>query len=274
MLSRYSVLEGYSILEFIKIIKKSASESNFALEYIYEMNVVFSKIILRKRGYIRKQGVFMESNLLQKLGDKSITKEQLFQKVKQNKDLIPEILSGISSTKASIRYGCGKILMDLSEEQPEQLYPSMNLFITLLDSKYRILTWNAICIIANLTKVDKEKKFEANFEKYYSFLENDYMVTVANVVGNSGKIALAKPHLTKRIVEKLLMVEHISTTPHLTEECKRVITEHVIRTFDMFFPQIEKKEKVISFVKKHLDSSRKTLRTEAENFLEKWSKTV
>jgi hypothetical protein len=153
----------------------------------------------------------MESDLLQKLGDKSITKEQLLQKVRQKSNLIPEIISGISSVKPTIRYGCGKILMDLSEEQPEQLYPYMDFFISLLDSKYRILTWNAMCIIANLTKVDRQNKFDSIFEKYYHFLKDEYLVTVANVVGNSGKIALAKPHLTTQIVEKLLTIENIST---------------------------------------------------------------
>jgi len=216
----------------------------------------------------------MESRLLQKLGDKSLTKEQLLEKVRHNYDLIPELLSGISSSKPTIRYGCGKILMDLSEEKPEKLYPYMNFFINLLESKYRILTWNTIIIIANLTKIDKENKFDTIFEKYYSFLDNEYMVTVANVVGNSGKIALAKPHLTQKITDKLLTVEHISTTPHLSEECKRVITEHAIKSFDMFFPQIKQKDKVISFVKKHLKSSRKTLRSESENFLKKWDQSV
>lgn len=213
----------------------------------------------------------MESDLFQKLADKSITKEQLFKKVIQNDELIPELLKGISSPKPAIRYGCTKILMDLSEEKPEQLYPYMDFFISLLESKYRILTWNAIIIIANLTKVDTDNKFDDIFEKYYSLLDNEYMVTVANVVGNSGKIALAKPYLTNQIVEKLLMVEKISTTPHLSSECKRVIAEHAIITFNLFFPQIKQKEKVLSFVKKHLKSSRKTLQMESENFLRKWS---
>lgn len=212
----------------------------------------------------------MQRSWLEKLADKSITKEQLFKKVRQNQSLLPEIINGISSPQPTIRYGCGKILMDLSEEQPQYLYPYMDFFITLLESKYRILTWNATIIIANLTKVDTEKRFDVIFEKYYSLLDNDYMVTVANVVDNSGKIASAKPYLTKQIAEKLLSVENISTTPHLSKECKRVIAEHAIKTFDQFFPQIEQKEKVFSFVKKQLKSSRKTLRMKAENFVKKW----
>jgi hypothetical protein len=115
--------------------------------------------------------------------------------------------------------------MDLSAEHPEKLYPYFDSFTTLLDSKYRILTWNALAIIANLTQVDTDNKFDAIFDNYYSFLENEYMVTVANVVSNSGKIALAKPHLIPKITEELLKVQDISTSPHLTEECKRVIAQ-------------------------------------------------
>jgi len=206
---------------------------------------------------------------LQKLAGKSMTKEELFQKIKHDFALLPEALKGISSSKAAIRYGCAKVLTDLSEEHPEKLYSYIDSFIDLLDSKYRILTWNAMAIIANLARIDKDKKFDAIFDKYYSFLNDEYMVTVANVVGHSGKIALAKPYLTQKITDELLKVENISTTPHLTEECKRVIAEKAIESFDMFYDRIYAKEKVISFVKRHLYSSRRTLKEEAENFLKR-----
>jgi len=160
--------------------------------------------------------------------------------------------------------------MDLSEENPEQLYPYMDDFIDLLDSKYRILIWNAMAIIANLTKVDGDRKFDAIFDKYYSFIDDEYMVTVANVVGHSGKIALAKPHLIEKITNELLKVEDISTTPHLTEECKKVIAEKALKSFDLFFDKIKQKERVVSFIKNHLNSPRKTLKKTAENFLDKW----
>ena len=213
---------------------------------------------------------FSQEELSKALVDKSLTKEELLSKVKQNFNSLPFLLSGVESSKAAVRYGCAKVLMDLSEENPEKLYPYMNSFIDLLDSKYRILTWNALAIIANLTRVDTDKKFDTIFSRYYSFLNNDYMVTVANVVGNSSKIAQAKPYLIPKITDELLKVEDLSTGPHLTEECKRVIAQKTIQTLDSFFDRIEQKERVISFVKAHLDSSRKSLRTAAENFLEKW----
>jgi hypothetical protein len=215
----------------------------------------------------------MESSLLQELANKSVTKEELLQKTKQDPRVLPEVLKGISSSKAAIRYGCARVLMDLSEEHPKSLYPFMDCFIDLLDSKHRILTWNAIAIIANLTKVDKDKKFDVIFDKYYGFLNDEYMVTVANVVGHSAKIALAKPYLIQKITKEVLKVRNISITPHLTEECKRVIAEKAIEFFRLFFDQIDAKEKVISFAKRHLGSPRRTLKAEAESLLEKWSRS-
>ncbi len=209
----------------------------------------------------------MESDLLKRLETKSITKEGLFNKVEHNFDLLPEMLKGISSSKATVRYGCAKVLMDLSVTHPERLYPYMDSFVALLDSKYRILTWNALAIIANLTRVDKNKKFDAIFDRYYSLLDDDYMVTVANTVGNSAKIAQAKPYLTQKITDKLLRTERLPTTLHLTEECKRVIAEKTIDSFSQFFNKIENKEKVIAFVSKHCNSPRKTLKKKADTFL-------
>ena len=119
--------------------------------------------------------------------------------VEEDFGLIPLLLEGTSSAKATVRYGCGSVLMNLSEKHPDQLYPYMDNFVGLLDSEHRILTWNALAIIANLTAVDADHKFDAIFDKYYGFLFNEYMVTVANTVGNSAKIASNKPYLADKI---------------------------------------------------------------------------
>jgi hypothetical protein len=217
-----------------------------------------------------KKGSFMETGLFQKLSSKKITKAELFQKVEADFSLLTELLNGTSSSKAAVRYGCGKVLMDLSEKYPEMLYPYMENFIGLLDSKYRILTWNAMAIIANLTAVDVESKFDAALDKYYSYLGNEYMVTVANLVGNSAKIVSAKPYLADKIAAELLKVQNLKTTPHLTEECKLVIAEHAIKTFNTLINYAKNKEQLIAFTKKHIDSSRLSLSKEAQEFLKKY----
>ncbi len=119
-----------------------------------------------------KKGTF--SGLAQALVDKSLTKEDLLQMVRQDFSLIPLLLSGVDSSKPAVIHGCAKDMLDLSEEHPAKFYLHLELFIDLLDSKYRILLWNALIIIANLTRVDPENKFDAVFGKYYSFLDADY----------------------------------------------------------------------------------------------------
>ena len=207
--------------------------------------------------------------MLQKLSSKEITKDQFLKKVEADLGLVPALLEGTSSSMATVRYGCGSALVSLSEKYPDCLYPYMDQFIELLDSKHRILTWNAMAAIANLTFVDVDQKFDAIFEKYYSFLGNEYMVTVANVVANSAKIALAKPYLAQKVTTELLKVQDLKITPHLTQECKLVIAEQAIKTFDRLFDNIEDREPIIAFAQKHLNSSRTSLKKEAQNFLKK-----
>jgi hypothetical protein len=60
-------------------------------------------------------GIIMETESLQKLADKSLTKEGLLERVRKDFNLLPILLEGINSSKAAIRYGCAKVLMDLSE---------------------------------------------------------------------------------------------------------------------------------------------------------------
>lgn len=212
----------------------------------------------------------MDSELLQKLGSKQISKSQLFKKAEADFGLVPLLLEGTASPKAAIRYGCGSVLMDLTAKHPDKLYPYMDNFVALLDSKHRILTWNAMAAIANLTAVDADRKFDVVFERYYGLLGNEYMVTVANLVGNSARIAAAKPYLADRIAAELLKVQDLKTTPHLTEECKLVIAEQAIQTFGTLIKYTQNKRALIEFAQKHQNSPRISLRKEAQSFIEKW----
>lgn len=212
----------------------------------------------------------MDNQFLLGLENKTLTKGMLHQKVEHDLDLIPILVEGMFSKKPAIRYGCGKVLMDLSEKYPEEIYQNIESFIELLDSKYRIISWNSMAIIANVAKMDKEKKIDDIIQKYFSFLNNEYMITVANSIGNLGKIALAKPYLTNLIVDKILKVENVKLTAHLTEKCRRVIIEQAIKSFDLIYNNIDEKKNVLSFVERQVNSSRKSLRSKAAEFIKKY----
>ncbi len=206
---------------------------------------------------------------LEGLADKTLTKEELIKKIQADPSLIPTLIEGASTSKAAVRYGCSTVLIALSEKQPDKLYPYWDSFVGLLDSKHRILTWNALAIIASLTKVDTQGKFDEIFDRYYDFLGSEYMVTVANTVTNSATIVSNKPYLADKIQAELLKVENLKTTSHLTAECKRVIAEKTIKTFSALIKYTQNKQALIAFAEKHQNSPRSSLKREAQNFLKK-----
>jgi hypothetical protein len=212
----------------------------------------------------------MQSTLIGRLADKTLTKKELLQKAENDPALISALIEGTSSPKASIRYGCGAVLMELSEKQPCKVYPYWNSIVKMLDSKHRILTWNALAVIANLTQGDKEGKFDQIFDRYFGFLGSEYMVTVANTVGYSAIIAESKPYLADKILAELLKVNNLKTTPHLTEECKLVIAEKALETFDTLIDHVQNRQAIIDFAEKYQNSSRVSLQKQAQKYVRKW----
>ncbi|OHB74684.1 MAG: hypothetical protein A2Z25_09430 [Planctomycetes bacterium RBG_16_55_9] len=128
--------------------------------------------------------------------------------------------------------------------------------------------------VANLTTVDTENKFEAIFQKYYATIPGPAMITAANIIGNSARIALAKPELTGRIVREILKVEKgkYQSKGVPSPECRNVVIGHAIDSLDAFFEQIDDKAAVIAFVKRQLKNSRKPVVKKAERFLRKRKK--
>jgi hypothetical protein len=211
----------------------------------------------------------LTDDILQRLAEKSITKEELLRGAEGNPRLIPGIVEGLASPKAAVRYGCAKALMGLSTRHPDWLYPHWEAIAGVLGGRYRPLTWSALTIIANLTPVDKGCKFEVIFDRYYSLLADGYMVTAANVVGNSPKVAKAKPNLADKIAEKLLSVEGIKVGRHMTEECRLVVAEQAVKALGEIFDLLALREraKAIAFAKRQVGSSRKSLANTAKDFL-------
>jgi len=213
--------------------------------------------------------VLMERiDILKRLGKKEIKAEDIAKNVIKDLGLLPEIFNGISSENPRIRFKSAKILRVISEKNPEMLYSKMDFFINLLDNENRILKWNAIDVIGNLTPIGSKNNFDEIFKKYYSFLSAESMITIAHVVDNSGKIAKAKPHLTEKITSELLKIEKFPTNQHLTQECKDILLGKAILAFGMYFDQIENKDNVISFVKRQLNNTRNATKVKAEKFLE------
>jgi hypothetical protein len=210
-------------------------------------------------------------DIIERLAKKGSDKEKLSGDVIRHPEWIPRLLEGLTHEKGSVKFGCEKILRMVSERKPDLLYPHFEVFCKMLDSDNSFLKWGAVITIANLAVVDDQNRFEKIFDRYYSHVTGRTMVTAANVIAHSWKIALAKPELADKIAREILKSEKTKYEHHgqFSPECGNVVCGHAVDSFDKFYDRIKNKKEVADFVTRQLDNTRKPVAAKARKFAKK-----
>ncbi|HML04316.1 MAG TPA: hypothetical protein VK426_00940 [Methanobacterium sp.] len=179
-------------------------------------------------------------------------------------ELFKELMNGILSKDNTTRQNSFKVLQIISEENPEFLYPYWDQFSEMLKSKNNYHKYIAIYLLADLTAVDSQNKFEEIFDDYFMILGEDKTMTASHVALNSSKIVLNKPELQDKIIDILLNIDSI----HQGKQ-KDLIKAYVIEALRKMYPDLKDKEKVMKFIGEQLDSSSPKTRDLAACFIER-----
>jgi hypothetical protein len=179
-------------------------------------------------------------------------------------ELFKELMAGILSKDNTIRQNSFKTLQIVARENPEFLYPQWNQFSEMLKSKNNYHKYIAIYLLADLTAVDRENKFEKIFDDYFAILGGDKTMTASHVALNSSKIALNKPELQNKIIDILLNIDNI----HQGKQ-KELIKAYVIEALRKMYPDLKDKAKVMKFIGEQLASSSPKTRDLAACFIER-----
>lgn len=204
--------------------------------------------------------------MLPEINDKEADIENIAREASKNNELLSEIMVGLKSKNETLRYNCYKVLMQISKTSGQLLYPYWEYFVEFLDSINSYHKMSAIHLIANLTQVDSENKFEGILDKYYNMLDDKSIIVAIYVASASGRIVKAKPQLEKRISDKLLNIDKT----HHNEERKPLIKGGAIESFDQYFTEASDKESIIKFVQEQQHSDSPKTRKIAADFLQKW----
>lgn len=191
--------------------------------------------------------------------------ENLAKKAIEDEDSFKDSLNNLLSKNETLRYNSFKAILIISEKDPHILYTHWDFFVKLLDSKNAFHRSEGLNIIAHLTKIDKEKKFEDLFEKYYSLLDDDKIMIAAHIAEASGIIAMVKPNLQIKITEKLLRIDNT----HFDQQRKDLIKAGAIQSFEKYFEESKDKEKILQFVKNQLNCQSPKTQKVAKEFLKK-----
>ena len=206
------------------------------------------------------------NQIYRQLADRSVSAEQLAQKAIKKPVLLPALLDGLDEVKADVKYGCGKALRVIVDEEPALLYPYFDLFSAMLENRNKIMRWEAIYIISGLAPEDDEDKISAIWEVYFKPIEGPEMITAANIVNGAARFALARRDLLEPAIREILRVRK---GKYETGECYRVVAGAALKAFDKLYKLAPDKGPLIQFAELHAKSSRIPTRNAARRLLEK-----
>src|ERR1035438_2473866 len=184
--------------------------------------------------------------------------------VERNHELIVEVLAGVGAKRAGVRFGASKALRILSARAPELIYPHFDFFAAMLGQDNHILKWNATITLANLARVDREGKIEAILNGSLDLITGPNMIPAANAMRGAAIIGGAKPLLVKRIVPRIMRVEHAE---YATPECRNVAIGHALLALDALADLLPDRRGVRLFAARQLGNPRAATSAKARKFL-------
>jgi hypothetical protein len=175
------------------------------------------------------------------------------------------LLEGMATKKARMKYGCDKVLRELSRKRPELVYPHFDECLRFLSCDNAFLRWGMIQTLPHMAAVDSKGKFRRIFRKYYAPVGGTEMVAAVSAIGGSPRIARALPELRERIVREILKVEKARFEMHgkPSPECVRVACGQALEVLEDLYPLLEDRRNVDAFIRRQTRSTRPAVRKKA-----------
>jgi hypothetical protein len=205
---------------------------------------------------------------IQRLSKTGCDLDRIAKEVERSPELARSVMAAIGGDATGAKFAASKLLKIVSQRYPELVYPHFDLVMALLKNKNSFLRWNAILTLANLSAVDRKKKFESILDTYLAPIRGSLMIDAANTMRGAAVIAQAKAHLANNIAAQMLEVENAS---YATAECRNVALGHAITALGQIFANVSDKTAVEDFVGRQMNNARAATRGKARKFCSKWS---
>ncbi|MEJ2252716.1 MAG: hypothetical protein P8Y97_24045, partial [Candidatus Lokiarchaeota archaeon] len=189
--------------------------------------------------------------------------KKIVEKVLLNNNLLTDVYEAIINKKEAIRYPNVMALEELAEKIPEKIYPRFEYFFELTTSNNAFHRAIGISIIANLTKIDDQNKFDKIFDEFYNMMDDKSVMVTRKLVLGSGKIIKNKPYLLEKITERLLNIDKTHHVPNRSA----LIWGDIVEILGDNFQNSQSKEKIIEFAKKQVNSASPSTVKRAKAFL-------
>lgn len=198
------------------------------------------------------------------LDKKDVNTEKLAHESLENQDLFEALMRGIRSKEKIVRNNSFNALMTVSRNNGEVIYSKWDYIHEMLLSCNANEQYVAVYILASLTAVDIENKFESLFDEYFGILSGDKTMIASHVILNSKTIAENKPDLRSEIIDKLLNTDNIFKGRQ--SDLIKVYAIETLRKLDSYG---EEKIRIENFIKAQLNSSSSRTRSAAKCYIDR-----
>lgn len=168
--------------------------------------------------------------------------------------------SKLRSTDPKVKYGFAKELLKTGAENPQMLYNQLDLLISLLNEKNKVLKWTGIDLMGYLSSVDKGNKIDRQIQQLVKLLHDGHLITSNHAIFALGLIALNKREHKKKIIKELLLVDKDDFE---TNECKNIAKGKVLEVLKQFIPDILDDKEAIDFINRATENSRNATKKKA-----------
>jgi len=122
---------------------------------------------------------------------------------KRPRAYVKQLIAGLDAGNRRIENGCAELTSLLSEDKPELLYPFVDVFVTNLESKEKVIRWEAVCTLGNLASVDEQGVIPKQLPTLIGALTASSIVLQGHAGRALAKVAIAQPQTANRIFEAL-----------------------------------------------------------------------
>jgi len=165
-----------------------------------------------------------------------------------------------------VYYHCYYILDQTTLERPDLLYHHWDTLVPLLEHKNSYHRDIGMTLLANLTRVDEQSRFELIFDRFFAHLYDAKFMTAVNCIQNSQKIMRYKPHLVSRILPLLLNTDDLTDYPLKQKELMKA---YILPIMEENFDSQGKAKGVLEFISSCTTSTSPKTRNTSRNMLKK-----
>lgn len=208
------------------------------------------------------------AELIQQISAKDVNVENFVHMVVEDARTRDEIIHlMVTNPDIMVYYHCYYVVSKASLERPDLFYSYWPEIAALLDHKNSYNRDIAMTIIANLTRVDLEDRFDQIFTEYFAHIHDVRFMTGLCCVRNSLTILKNKPELRGQIIALLLDVDALCTYP---DKQKELLKADILEVFDGIYHELNDRKDMDKFIKGCITSISPKTKSRAKELVVKY----